>query len=226
MCLNVAKQTKTFAALGIKSAPGSRWEVLWRRRLLPLGLRVPQPKVPAFHPQSPLLSRIWALGPAVPPSPIPPSAPPIASGFRPPPLQPAPGPAWLLPGTRPPRRAGAPKAVRPACAQRPGREGQARVTRSVRGPAPRLAHGTFHTRWLLGPTDASQSQRTPAGTQAHGSVLPGQACVRGGVPGPQGPLTQSGGAHAAARSLHGGFYFLFGGCQVPEQIFSWSGGAA
>lgn len=162
MCLNVAKQTKTFAALGIKSAPGSRWEVLWRRRLLPLGLRVPQAKVPAFHPQSPLLSRIWALGPAVPPSPIPPSAPPIASGFRPPPLQPAPGPAWLLPGTRPPRRAGAPKAVRPACAQRPGREGQARVTRSVRGPAPRLAHGTFHTRWLLGPTDASQSQRTPS----------------------------------------------------------------
>ena len=33
-------------------------------------------------------------------------------------------------------------------------------------------------------------------------------------------------AAAPPAPLQGGFYFLFCGCQVPEQIFSWSGGAA
>lgn len=94
-------------------------------------------------------------------------------------------------------------------------------------PGSREAPSAFEL--TMTPDPEAQTAGTP------GSA-PKLACVWGGIPGP-GPRRQASGlggnlegqtdnAAAPPARLQGGFYFLFCGCQVPEQIFSWSGGAA
>lgn len=77
------------------------------------------------------------------------------------------------------------------------------------------------------PTELTGASWTGGTGSGHPRPLPTRACVWGG-PGASEAIWRGRQSSAAAQPtrLQGGFYFLSCGCQVPEQIFSWSGGAA